>query len=157
MSGNLSTTLIISGVLLVVGATFLLVFLPIFFKPDTKLWLGDGIFNIDIASTNNARGKGLSGKSELAANHALLMVFPNEARWGIGMKKMNFPIDIVWMNKDKKVIYIKKNAPFDDQTTIYTPKTPAMYVVELPAGTTSDKSITIGKVAIFQVNDGVMN
>jgi hypothetical protein len=49
------------------------------------------------------------------------------------MKGMNFPIDIVWLNKDKKVIYIVKNAPFDDQTTIYKPRTPALYVIELPA------------------------
>ncbi|HUC96575.1 MAG TPA: DUF192 domain-containing protein, partial [Candidatus Saccharimonadales bacterium] len=114
MSGNLSTTLIISGVVLVIGITFLLVFLPILTKPETKLWLGDGIFNIDIASTQGSREKGLSGRSDLPVDQALLMVFPNEGEWGIWMKDMNFPIDIVWLNKDKQVVYIVKNASFDD-------------------------------------------
>jgi uncharacterized membrane protein (UPF0127 family) len=155
MSGNLSTTLIISGVVLVVGVTFLLFFLPILLHPETKLWLGDGIFNIDIASTQSAREKGLSGRSDLATDQALVMVFPNEGKWGIWMKGMNFSIDIVWLNKDKKVVYVVKNAPFDDQTTIYTPTTPALYVVELPAGTTNDKAITINKTAAFQFDGKV--
>lgn len=157
MSGNLSTTLIISGVILVVGITFLLVFLPMLLRPETKLWLGDGIFRIDVASTQVARERGLFGRSELAADQALLMVFPSEDQWGIWMKDMNFPIDIVWLNKEKKVVYIKKSAPFDDQTTIYKPEKPALYVVELPAGTTTVKSITIGKSAIFQTDGEVVN
>jgi hypothetical protein len=152
MSGNLSTTLIISGVILAIGVTFLLVFLPMLTKPETDLWLGDGIFKINIASTKDSRERGLSGKSELGPDKALLMVFPSEDKWGIWMKDMNFPIDIIWLNKDKQVVYIVKNAPFDDQTTIYKPEKPALYVVELPAGATVDKSIAIGGMAIFQTN-----
>jgi len=152
MSGNLSTTLIISGVLLAIGLTFLLVFLPMLTKPETDLWLGDGIFKVNIASTQDSREKGLSGTSELAPDHALLMVFPSEDKWGIWMKNMNFPIDIVWLSKDKQVVYIKKNTPYDDQTTIYKPEKSALYVVELPAGMTTTKSITIGRVAIFETN-----
>jgi uncharacterized membrane protein (UPF0127 family) len=157
MSGNLSTTLIISGVVLAIGVTFLLVFLPMLTKPETDLWLGDGIFKVTVASTQTAREQGLSGKSELDADHALLMVFPSEDQWGIWMKNMNFPIDIVWMNKGKKVVYIQKNAPFDNQTTIYKPEKSALYVVELPAGTTSKKSIMVGETAIFQINSEATN
>jgi hypothetical protein len=157
MSGNLSTTLIISGVILAIGVTFLLVILPMLTKPVTDLWLGDGIFKIDVASTNAARVQGLSGRTGLDVDHALLMIFPNESRWGIWMKDMNFPIDIVWLNKEKKVVYIVKNAPFDDQTTIYSPEKPALYVVELPAGTTKAKSILVGETALFQVSDKGIN
>jgi uncharacterized membrane protein (UPF0127 family) len=152
MSGNLSTTLIISGVVLIVGFTFLTVFLPMITRPQTKLWLGDGIYNIKIASTEASRTKGLSGQTDLASDQALLMVFPKEDYWGIWMKDMNFPIDIVWLNKAKQVIYIVKNAPIDDQTTIYQPKSPALYVVELPAGTTTSESISLNKFASFQGN-----
>jgi len=152
MSGNLSTTLIISGVILAIGVTFLLVFLPMLTKPETDLWLGDGIFKITVASTQTAREQGLSGKSELGTDQALLLVFPSEDKWGIWMKNMNFPIDVVWLNKEKKVVYIKKNVPFDDQTKIYKPEKPAQYVVELPSGTSTAKSIAIGRVAIFQNN-----
>jgi uncharacterized membrane protein (UPF0127 family) len=121
-------------------------------RPETDLWLGDGIFKVEVASTQAAREQGLSGRLELEPNRALLMVFPSQDRWGIWMKDMNFPIDIVWLNKEKKVVYIKKNAPFDDQTTIYKPETSALYVVELSAGATSSKSIAVGEMAVFQTN-----
>lgn len=153
MSGNLSTTLIISGVILAIWTMFLLVFLPMLTRPETDLWLGDGMFRIDVASTQTTRERGLSGKSELVAGRALLMVFPSEDRWGIWMKDMNFPIDIVWLNKEKVVVYIVKNAPFDNQTTIYKPEKPALYVVELPAGTAKGESILVGETAQFQIND----
>jgi hypothetical protein len=116
------------------------------------LWLGDGIFRISIAETQLARERGLSGKSELANDQALLMVFPSEDKWGIWMKNMNFPLDIVWLGSNKKVIYIVKNATYDDQTTVYKPKSPAKYVVEVPAGTVTTKSIGIGAQAIFQLD-----
>lgn len=157
MSGNLSTTLIISCVVLAIGATFLLVFLPMLTRPETDLWLGDGIFRITIASTQTAREQGLSGKSEIGTDHALLMVFPSEDQWGIWMKDMNFPIDIVWLNKVKKVVYVVKSAPFSNQTTIYKPKTPASYVVELPSGTTTGKSINVNDTAVFQLSGEVID
>jgi len=83
-SGSLSITLIISGVLLVVGSTFLLGVLPNMLKPATSIWLGNGVFRTDIASTPGARQKGLSNKSELAVDQALLMVFPMKANGGFG-------------------------------------------------------------------------
>jgi uncharacterized membrane protein (UPF0127 family) len=151
-SGNLSVTLIVSGAILVIGSTFLLFVLPNLTKPATNLWLGDGIFNTDIALTPAAREQGLSGKPELQADHALLMAFPSEGEWGIWMKDMNFPIDIVWLSKDKKVIYVVKDAPPEDQTTVYKPEKPAMYVVELPSGTTSSKAINLNDIASFQTD-----
>jgi uncharacterized membrane protein (UPF0127 family) len=152
-SGSLSITLIISGVLLVVGSTFLLGVLPNMLKPATSIWLGNGVFRTDIASTPGARQKGLSNKSELAVDQALLMVFPNEGKWGIWMKDMNFPIDIVWLNKDKKVVYIVKNASNNDPTKVYTPGEAAKYVIELPAGTADGKSIISNSVANFQIDN----
>ncbi len=151
MSGNQSTTLIISGVVLAIGVTFLLVFLPMLTRPEANLWLGDGIFKINVALTGASREKGLSGKTELDADHALLMVFPNESKWGVWMKKMNFPIDVVWLDKGKKVVSIVKNFSPDDTITRY-PISSALYVVELPAGTADAKVISTGKVAIFQID-----
>jgi uncharacterized membrane protein (UPF0127 family) len=120
-------------------------------KPETKLWLGDGVFKTDVALTYEARTKGLSGRSALNSDQALMMAFPSEDKWGIWMKDMNFPIDIVWLNKDKKVIYIVKNAATDDPT-VYKPEKLAQYVVELPAGTVTEKNISPKSTAIFELD-----
>jgi len=151
-SGSLSTTLIISGVLLFIGSTFLLGVLPNMLKPATSIWLGSGVFKTDIASTESGREKGLSGRSDLAANQALLMVFPDEGDYGIWMKDMKFPIDVVWLNKDKKVVQIVKDFSIDNSTTRHA-LMPAQYIIELPAGTVESKAISINSVANFQIDD----
>ena len=140
--------------LLAVGTAFLFVAFPLMFNQPTQVWLGDGIFNSKIALNDESRTKGLSGVTELNPDQALLMAFPSEGKWGIWMKDMNMPIDIVWLNKDKKVVYIVKNAPTDDQTKIYTPTKVAQFVVELPAGTVDSRSIETNKLAVFQLNMG---
>ncbi len=149
-----SIALIIAmGVLLVVGSTFLLVVLPNLVKPVTNLWLGNGIFRTDLALNEAARTKGLSGVTELAPDKALLMVFPTEGKWGIWMKDMKIPLDIVWLDKDKKVIYIVKSASLDGSNPkIYMPEKLAQYVIELPAGTVDKMAIGINKVALFQID-----
>lgn len=152
MSGNLSTTIIISGVLLVVGVTFLMVVSPNTLKPATNLRLGDGVFHTALALNDGERTKGLSSVGKLDPDQALLMAFPSEDKWGIWMKDMNFPIDIVWLNSEKKIINIVKNASTNDYPMTYTPKTLAKYVIELPAGTIDSKSIAMNNTAIFQIN-----
>jgi uncharacterized protein len=155
LSGNLSTTIIISGVLLMIGTTFLLFIMPNLITRPTDLWLGQEVFKARLALTDETRSKGLSGTKEMNPDEALLMVFPKDGLWGIWMKNMNFPIDAVWLDKDKKVTTIVKNIPFDESTTAkHQPKTPARYIIELPAGTVDDAAISVGDVAVFQFDEG---
>jgi hypothetical protein len=150
--------LIAMGVLLVVGSVFLLVILPNMLKPQTNLWLGDGVFRTKLALNDSDRAKGLSGVNELAPDQALLMAFPSEGKWGIWMKDMSIPIDIIWLNKDKKVIYIVKNvSPNNSTSEVYKPKILAKYVAELPAGTVDNKAIRTTSTAIFQLDMNEVN
>jgi len=154
-SGDLSTTLIISGVVLLIGISFLFVIFPNIFKAPTQLWLGDGVFDAKVALDDYSRKKGLSGANELKPTQVLLMAFPTDGKWGIWMKDMKMPIDIIWLNKDKKVIYMVKNAsPETSILKTYEPKSPARYVIELPAGTVDSSAIKINSVAFFEVNSG---
>jgi uncharacterized membrane protein (UPF0127 family) len=149
---DVGVTLIVGGVVIAVVATAMMLILPNI-QNSTTLWLGDGVFQARIAKTGSARQGGLSNATKLDSNQALLMVFPSESKWQIGMKDMKIPIDIVWLDKDKKVIYIVKNASPDDSTAIFTPKSDARYVVELPAGTVSKMAITASRSAVFDVKE----
>jgi len=152
MSGNLSTTLIISGVLLTIGITFLMFILPNLLRPSTELRLGDGIFRAAIVSNDVDRAKGLSGVKELSIDQAILMAFPTESEWEVSMNDTSIPIDIVWLDKNKKVIFIVKNiSPKDSKGTTYNPKMPAKYIVQLPAGNCTIYAIKTNSVAIFQI------
>ena len=157
MSGNLSTTLIIAGVLLTIGITFLMFILPNLLKPSTELRLGDGIFKTTIVSNDVDRAKGLSGVKELAPDQAILIAFPTENEWGVSTNDTAIPIDVVWLDNNKKVIFIVKNVSSKNSKGItYKPKTPAKYIVQLPAGTVDSKAIKTNKVAIFQIDSQVI-
>lgn len=135
--------------LLLVGAAALYILWPQL-QPHTTLHVGDGIFKTRVAKTFEEREKGLSNTTALGEDQALLFVYDTDAQWAIWMKDMNYPIDIVWLNKDKKVVYIVKNAPpesYPDEK--FTPKEDARYVIELMAGTTDKKAINIGEKAVF--------
>jgi uncharacterized membrane protein (UPF0127 family) len=60
------------------------------------------------------------------------------------------PLDIVWMNNEKKVIYIVTDASPDLGTSkIFKPQEAARYVLEVPSGTVKSAGIQIGAVATF--------
>ncbi len=65
--------------------------------------------------------------------YPLIMEFNKESIILLHMLFVFWPIDILFLNKNKKVVGLVKNAkPFQLQIKS---KKPAMYVVELPAGT----------------------
>lgn len=63
--------------------------------------------------------------------HALVMVFPKEQRVGIHMWFVFFPIDVIWLDNQKRVVFLKKNL---QPWRMITPPCKARYVVEVPDG-----------------------
>lgn len=151
---DLSVGPIIAGVLLVVIAVAVFIILPNMLQPTTSLRLGDGVFRARIALNESDRTKGLSGVTNMNADQALVMAFPSSSKWQIWMKDMKVPIDIIWLDVNKKIVYIVKNAsPVDSDSKIFEPKTSAKYVIELPAGSVDAKSIKTDSTAVFEIND----
>lgn len=136
--------------LLLVGAAAVWVLGPQLFRPHTTLRVGDGVFQAQVADSDAEREKGLSGTSYLSQDQAMLFVYDRDDKWSIWMKDMNYAIDIVWLDKDKEVVYIVKNAkPESYPYETFIPKRDARYVMEFAAGTVDKKTITVGSKAVF--------
>lgn len=61
----------------------------------------------------------------------MVFLFGSERRADLHMLFVFFPIDVLFLDKNKKVVDIKKNfKPF----TYYAPKVKAEFVIELPVG-----------------------
>lgn len=143
---------LIIGVLLLVGAAALYVLWPQL-QSHATVHIGDGVFTTRVAKTPKEREKGLSGTHEIRNDQAMLLVYDTDDKWPIWMKDMKYPIDIVWLDKSKKVVYIVKNAPPESYPyEKFTPKQDARYVLELPSGTVGKKKIDIGVAATFDEN-----
>jgi uncharacterized membrane protein (UPF0127 family) len=152
---DLSVGPIVALFIIFVVVLVVFVVLPSITEPTTtNLQLGSSIFHARVATNDDDRTRGLSGVTELKSDQALLMAFPSEGECGIWMKDMKVPIDIVWLNKDKKVIYIVLSASPDSYPKVFKPKTPAKYVVELPAGMVDGAAIKTNNMATFQINEG---
>ena len=62
---------------------------------------------------------------------AYIFVFEKERRMDLHMMLVFFPIDVLFLDKNKKIIEIKENfRPF----TFYYSKKKAIYVIEVPDG-----------------------
>ncbi len=147
---NNSSALLITGtVVLIVAAAVALILSQM--QPATVLRLGNGVFDANIASTQVSREKGLSGLTSLGPQRALIFAFPSDSAWPIWMKDMKVSIDIVWLDKDKKVVYSVKNVSPGDMT-IFKPSSFARYVIELPAGTIDGQRIQTGDIGEFDIN-----
>ncbi|MGC8652264.1 MAG: DUF192 domain-containing protein [Candidatus Micrarchaeia archaeon] len=102
-----------------------------------------------LADTPSKRAIGLMFRRSIGSSECMLFIFPRERRYGIWMHNMLFPIDILWLDSDMRVVDMKENAKrcalFDCVT--YTPKRAAKYVLEFNAGTIEKARIKLGTKA----------
>ena len=109
----------------------------------------------DIAATDEQKTKGLSVKDSLAENEAMLFVFDNEGQHPFWMKDMKFPIDIIWIDSDKRVVHIEHNLqPCSSELLcpLYQPVGDSLYVLETVAGFAERHAIANGTPVDFELN-----
>jgi uncharacterized membrane protein (UPF0127 family) len=83
---------------------------------------------IEEAKTPLARMKGLLGRDSLSSGEGLF-IHPCKGIHTFGMK---FPIDIIFLNRENRVVAIRKSIPANRMSPYYFT---ASCVLELPAGT----------------------
>lgn len=85
---------------------------------------------VDIADSDEERIRGLSGREE----QSMLFIFDKEDFYGIWMKDMLFPIDIIWIDKDLKVVHVERDISPETHPEVFQPETKALYILEIPTG-----------------------
>lgn len=103
-------------------------------------------YNVEIADTEEKHSKGLSGRESLPAETVLLFDFSRSDYWGIWMKDMNFPIDIIWLDKQYKVLDVIMNASPNSFPKVYKPHAPAAFVIETNTGFAVENNVQPGDI-----------
>ena len=114
-----------------------------------SLLIGNREINVILVQTPEERQMGLSGRTNLPANTGMLFVFENSGQYGFWMKDMLFSIDIIWLSADKRIVYIEKNVKPETFPKAFSPKDPALYVLEVEAGFSDKNNIQIGDAVKF--------
>ncbi|MEI6887140.1 MAG: DUF192 domain-containing protein [bacterium] len=117
------------------------------FQRDGKLQEGTN-FNIELADTSAKKEVGLMNRDSLDSKSGMLFVFNFEQPLSFWMKNTLIPLDIIFMDKNKKVVKIYKNAtPIrEDLTYVST----GMYVLEINGGLSDKLDIKEGDTILFQ-------
>jgi len=108
--------------------------------------VGSSSYTIEIADTADKKTRGLSGRTQLAANKGMLFMFETKDIYAFWMKDMQFPLDFIWIDQDT-VVDITENVPPPLTATYlprYQPKQPVDKVLEINAGQVEQNNIKIG-------------
>ena len=107
--------------------------------------------DIEIAETEYETQTGLMYRKSMEDNQAMLFIFENEQPRSFYMKNTEFPLDIIYLNKEKKIVSIQKNAkPFDN--TSLPSNVPVLYVLEINGGLSDIWKINIGDAIEWDFN-----
>lgn len=109
----------------------------------------DGYFiKAEVADTKTERETGLSGRESLAEDAGMWFVFEDDGRYPFWMRGMKFGIDIIWIDREFKVVEIAMNAMPESGTTLksYVSQSPARYVLEVAAGTAKTHKLGVGDI-----------
>jgi len=108
--------------------------------------LGGRNFKVEIADTREEQALGLMFRDSMPADQGMLFIFPNEAPRSFWMKNTRIPLDIMYFDKDLKLISISADTPpcRVNRCPSYPSKAPAKYVLELNAGTASELGVGVG-------------
>lgn len=136
---------------------FLLIILAVFFcsqnENNKKVCFKENCYSVEIANTQEQREKGLMFREKIEKNQGMLFINESEGIYPVWMKNMNFPLDIVWLDKDMKTVYIYKNAqPCANECQNIVPDKMAQYIVEINAGEADKNKVKTGDILIFKNN-----
>ena len=109
----------------------------------------------ELADTVEERARGLMFRQSLEKNRGMLFTFAEPQPWSFWMKNTRIPLDIIWMDRQKKIVHIERNVPTcsrtDDGCPQYQPNENALYVLELAAGSADAFKLERGAALRFQL------
>jgi len=106
--------------------------------------LNEAIIQAEVMRTQDELRQGLSGRETLSEQNGMWFDFGAPGRWGIWMKDMKFPIDIIWVDEKMQIADIKTDISPETYPEIFLPVRNASFVLEVPAGTVEKYALGVG-------------
>ena len=105
--------------------------------------------DIEIADNEYETATGLMYRSSMAPEQGMLFIFDDMAMRSFYMKNTEFPLDIIFLDEERRIVSFQKNAqPFNENGL--TSKVPAKYVLEVNAGLADKWSLDLGDQILFE-------
>lgn len=120
----------------------------------TTIRLGDAVLTGKSIKTHSSGDIRLASDRQLSAGEADLVIFSSSDKWEIKPDNIKVSADIIWLDADKKVVYIVKNIePENLKADNLRPNRDSRYILEVRSGTVDKKMIAVGTRAAFELGD----
>lgn len=107
-----------------------------------KLTIEEYTFNAEVADTPAQRATGLSGRSRLTADTAMLFVFEQSLRPQFWMRDTAVPLTIAFLDGDGRIVDMRDMTPYS--LRLHVPRQPVRYALEMRQGWFNDRRIGKG-------------
>ena len=109
-------------------------------------------FDVEIADTLEKKETGLMNRKYLEPDSGMLFLFEEENEYNFWMKNVLIPLDIIWIDQNKKVVFIKENAePCKvEQCETFTSDKKAKYVLEVNGRMSEEIGLNVGDEVEFK-------
>ena len=105
------------------------------------------VVRVEIAADDPTRAQGLMYRDHLEPASGMLFFFPAVGDYPFWMKNTLIPLDMIWIDSDKRVVRVKHDVPpckIDDCPS-YPPDALALYVLEVAAGVAKQHGLKEGR------------
>jgi uncharacterized membrane protein (UPF0127 family) len=111
------------------------------------------VLQVEVMVSDEDRAMGLMFRPSLAPDRGMLFSFERSDFHGIWMKNCRFPIDIVWLDEERKVVDVKEGAPpcKAEPCPVYQPMRRATWVIELGSGQARREKLVRGAAVSFEL------
>lgn len=110
----------------------------------STLQFGNKTIAVEEVKSLRDKQKGLSGRESIADNRGMLFIYDEAGKHCFWMKDMKFPIDILWLDESKQVVYIAAHVPPESFPDSFCPPEDAKYVLEVKAGLSDQAGVDVG-------------
>ncbi|MBI3932167.1 MAG: DUF192 domain-containing protein [Acidobacteria bacterium] len=111
------------------------------------------VLEAEVMVRDEDRAMGLMFRPSLSQDRGMLFVFEEADFHGIWMKNCKFPIDILWLDDERRVVHVEQGAPpcRAEPCPVYQPLRRASYVVEINSGQARREKATVGSTVAFSL------
>jgi len=112
---------------------------------------------VEVATSGEQQARGLGYRDALERDRGMLFVYPEARPVTFWMKGMRFPLDMVWIGADRRVVSVTADIPpqpgaSDAELRRYAPAASVQYVLELNAGAAAELGLSTGTEIAIRID-----
>ena len=104
------------------------------------------VYRLEVAVTPQEQTQGLMFRESLPPRTGMLFSYSDNAPHRFWMKNTMIPLDIIWLDREGKVIFLSENTPpcVADPCPSYGPDAPSVRVIEIAGGMAKKEKVKVG-------------